>query len=311
MTSAVDELVAILWPNRAVRVERLTGGMTNANYLADFGDEQVVVRIPGRDTALLGIDRRHEAAANKLAATIGVAPDVLLESDSQDYLVTRFLHARPVLAAELAAEPMLGEVASTLRRVHSAGTIAAVFNPFGVVHDYHEIALSKGVVEPFDYRLTLSIVERIHAARSFRPTAFCHNDLLNENFLFDDHLRILDWEYAGMGDPLFDLANFSINHQLSTLADQSLLAHYFGPVDNEVLAVLDLMKLVSELREAMWGVVQLAVSTLDIDFAAYAQGNADGFISLYEAMDFEESIAQTEQLSRRLDAQDDGFGTTK
>jgi thiamine kinase-like enzyme len=311
MTTEVDELVATLWPGRAVRVERLTGGMTNANYLADFGDEQVVVRIPGRDTALLGIDRRHEAAANKLAASIDVAPDVLVESDSQDYLVTRFLHARPVLPAELAAEPMLGEVALTLRRVHSAGTIAAVFNPFGVVHAYHEIALSKGVVEPFDYDLTLSIVERIHAARSFRPTAFCHNDLLNENFLFDDHLRILDWEYAGMGDPLFDLANFSINHKLSTLADQNLLAHYFGSVDTEVLAVLELMKLVSELRETMWGVVQLAISTLDIDFAAYTQGNANRFISLYEAMDFEESIVHAEQLSRRLDAHEGAYDPSK
>jgi thiamine kinase-like enzyme len=305
MTTEVDELVATLWPGRAVRVERLTGGMTNANYLADFGDEQVVVRIPGRNTALLGIDRRHEAAANKLAASIGVAPDVLVVSDSQDYLVTRFLPARPVLPVELAAEPMLGEVAATLRRVHSAGNIDAVFNPFRVVRDYHEIARSKGVVEPFDYGNALSIIERIDAARPFRPTAFCHNDLLNENFLFDDHLRILDWEYAGMGDPLFDLANFSINHKLPTLADQNLLAHYFGSVDNEVLAVLDLMKLVSELREAMWGVVQLAVSTLDIDFAAYTQGNANRFNSLYEAMDFEESIARAEQLSQRLDAQED------
>ncbi len=311
MTSEVDELMATLWPGRAVRVERLTGGMTNANYLADFGDEQVVVRIPGRDTALLGIDRRHEAAANKLAASIGVAPDVLVESDSQEYLVTRFLDARPVPPVELAAEPMLGEVAATLQRVHSAGTIDAMFNPFSVIHDYHEIALSKGVVEPFDYRQSLSIVERIHVARSFRPTAFCHNDLLNENFLFDDHLRILDWEYAGMGDPLFDLANFSINHKLSTLADQNLLAHYFGSVDTELLAVLDLMKLVSELREAMWGVVQLAVSTLDIDFAAYTQGKANRLILLYEAMDFEESIARAEQLSQRLDAREDNGGPSK
>src|ERR1700685_4196923 len=102
MTTTVEELVETLWPGRPVHVERLTGGMTNANFLVDFGDEKVVVRIPGHDTSLLGINRIHEAAANKLAASIGVAPDVLNESSSQEYLVTRFLEGRPVLPAELA-----------------------------------------------------------------------------------------------------------------------------------------------------------------------------------------------------------------
>ena len=301
MTIEVDELVGSLWPGRPVRLERLTGGMTNANFLADFGDEQVVVRIPGKHTALLGINRLHEAAANKLAASIGVAPDVLEESASPDYLVTRFLTGRPVPPIELATEPMLGQVANTLRRVHEAGSVASVFNPFAVVENYHEIAVSKGIEEPFDFPRALWIMNQIGMARTFRPTAFCHNDLLNENFLYDGQLRILDWEYAGMGDPLFDLANLSINHELGAQSDERLLAHYFGYCDAEILALLAVMKLVSELREAMWGVVQLAVSTLDIDFAAYAQGRAERFMSLHRAMDFEDSLSRVERMSRRLD----------
>jgi thiamine kinase-like enzyme len=302
MTTAVEELVESLWPGRPVHVERLTGGMTNANFLADFGDEKVVVRIPGHDTSLLGINRIHEAAANKLAASIGVAPDLLDESAPQDYLVTRFIEGRPVPPAELAAEPMLGEVATTLHRVHDAGTIPAFFNPFEVVRNYHEIALKKDVVEPFDFPRALRIMERIGDARTFRPVAFCHNDLLNENFLFDDQLRIIDWEYAAMGDPFFDLANFSINHGLLAPADERLLTHYFGYCDAQITAVLNVMKLVSELREAMWGVVQLAVSTLDIDFAVYTQGSVDRFMSLYETMDFEEAIAHVEAMGAHLDS---------
>src|ERR1039458_9008558 len=85
MATAVDQLVEELWPGRAVRVERLTGGMTNANFLADFCYEQQVVRIPGKNTGLLGIERRHEAAAHRLAASIGVAPEVLDESQSRGY----------------------------------------------------------------------------------------------------------------------------------------------------------------------------------------------------------------------------------
>lgn len=261
--------------------------MTNANFLVDFGDEQVVLRIPGRNTGLLGIDRRHEATANRLAASIGVAPEVLDESLSQGYMVTRFLSARPVPPRELAAEPMLEEVAVTLRQVHRAGAVEAVFDPYTVVRDYHELAISKGVVEPFDYPHALSVIGRVKEARGYEPSSFCHNDLLNENFLFDTRLRILDWEYAGMGDPFFDLANFSINHELTMSADELLLGHYFGTCQPEHVAALTLMKLTSELREAMWGVVQLAVSDLDIDFAAYSQGRADRFTSLLDAMDLD------------------------
>jgi thiamine kinase-like enzyme len=196
---------------------------------------------------------------------------------------------------------MLGEVATTLHRVHDAGTIGALFNPFEVVRDYHEIALSKDVVEPFDFPRALSILARVEQARTFRPVAFCHNDLLNENFLFDDRVRILDWEYAAMGDPFFDLANFSINHELLAPADERLLAHYFGQCDAQLVAVLSVMKLVSELREAMWGVVQLSVSTLDIDFAAYTQGRANRFMTLHEEMDFENAISHVEAMSAKLD----------
>lgn len=304
MTAAVEELVERLWPGRRVHIGRLTGGMTNANFLVDLGDEQVVVRIPGRNTGLLGIDRRHEAIANRLAASIGVAPDVLDESIDQGYLVTRFLDARPVPPSELGAEPMLEEVAVTLRLIHRAGTVEAVFDPYQVVTDYHDLAGAKGVVEPFDFDLAWSVVDHIRQVRGFTPSAFCHNDLLNENFLFDTRLRILDWEYAGMGDPFFDLANFSINHELTASADQMLLGHYFGRRDPTHVTALTLMKLVSELREAMWGVVQLAVSDLDIDFAAYTRGRSERFMSLLYEMDFEaltQAASNEENEERRGD----------
>ena len=99
----------------------------------------------------------------------------------------------------------------------------------------------------------------------------CHNDLLNANFLDDgERLRIVDWEYAGMGDRFFDLANFSINHELDAAQSEALLAAYFGEVRTPDAQALELMRFMSDFREAMWGVVQSAVSELDFDFDAYA-----------------------------------------
>ena len=85
-------------------------------------------------------------------------------------------------------------------------------------------------------------------------------------------IRIVDWEYAGMGDPFFDLGNFSVNHGLDapTRTRSCWRPGTTAPVRPERLARLTLMRVVSDFREAMWGVLQQGISTLDVDFVAYA-----------------------------------------
>ena len=93
----------------------------------------------------------------------------------------------------------------------------------------------------------------------------CHNDLLNANFIDDgERLWIVDWEYAGMGDLFFDLANFSVNHELTDDQNHELLQAYFGEVLEDDVRSLILMRFMSDFREAMWGVVQQAISELDV-----------------------------------------------
>ena len=115
-------------------------------------------------------------------------------------------------------------------------------------------------------------MRQVEAAFNKEPFApkLCHNDLLNENFLDDGHLRIIDWEYAGMGDVFFDLANFAVNHQLNDEQDRLLLTLYFSEATPKHLARHKLMKIMSDFREAMWGMVQQGISTLDFDFRGYA-----------------------------------------
>ena len=297
MAVTVDELVQRLWPHREANYRSLPGGITNANYFVDLGEEQVVLRIAGDHTELLGIDRHQEVASGELAASLGVAPEVLDRSETEGWMVTRFLAGRPIPPEELGAEPMLGRVATTLRRLHSAGTVEAHFNTHVIVREYHEVAHAKGVVEPFDYESAVAVLDRIGKVRPFAPSCFCHNDLLNGNFLFDGAVRILDWEYAGMGDPFFDLANLSVNHHFSPEADERLIAHYFGRPDEPLAATLALTKLVSELREAMWGVVQLAVSSLDVDFAAYCKERSDHFEALLADLDLAATLEKAARVT--------------
>jgi thiamine kinase-like enzyme len=100
----------------------------------------------------------------------------------------------------------------------------------------------------------------------------CHNDLLNGNFLDDGvRIRILDWEYAGMGDIFFDLGNFSAQHEFDDEQDEILLRAYFGSLTDSQRAHLKLMKIMSDLREAMWAQVQRGVSKLDFDYEEYGR----------------------------------------
>ncbi len=98
----------------------------------------------------------------------------------------------------------------------------------------------------------------------------CHNDLLNGNFIDDGtRIRILDWEYAGMGDIFFDLGNFAIQHEFNDEEDEILLKAYFGQPTDSQRAHQKLMKIMSDLREAMWAQVQIASRRSDMIFISF------------------------------------------
>ena len=167
--------------------------------------------------------------------------------------------------------------------------------PFRIVEAYRALADARGVAIPPEYELAQAAARRIELALLSNPVALrpCHNDLLNANFIDDGtRIRIVDWEYAGMGDPFFDLGNFSTNHELSADEDRELLAAYEGEVRPDRLARLTLMRTISDFREAMWGVLQQGISTLDVDFVAYAGEHFDRLLAGATTPAFERSLRE-------------------
>jgi thiamine kinase-like enzyme len=251
--------VGVLWPGREARIEALSGGITNRNFKVEVDGERYVLRIGGRDTELLGIDRYNEHEASIAAARLGLAPEVLRYQSG--YLVTRFIDG------ETARIDSVEEVAEMLRRFHGSKRIGGRFDAFRVVEAYRATAIEHGVPVPADYEAAHEIARKIERLREGVPQRPCHNDLLAANFINDgSRLWIVDWEYAGMGDPYFDLGNFAVNNGLGEDAEARFLAAYGADdLDGYVL-----MRFMSDFREAMWGVVQQALSELDVDFKAYA-----------------------------------------
>ena len=253
----------------------LRGGITNRNYRAQLGGREFVIRLPGKDTALLGISRSAERLASESAAALGIAP--ALAATLSDCLVTEFVQASELPQSELRAQPE--GIAQALRAFHDRGPrLETEFRVPALLDDYAQIVTARGGTVPEQYTPTREALARIDATLPASDPVPCHNDLLNGNLLQMDDGRILivDWEYTGMGERYFDLGNLSVNNEFDADADERLLAAYLGmPPTPAQLARLSLMRIVSDAREAAWGVVQLVLSELDFDFAGYAAQHFD------------------------------------
>ena len=268
----IEEAIALVWPGEEVRTEVLGGGITNHNHKVTRADGDVcVLRIAGTATGLLGIDRSVEHEASLAAASVGVGPEVIAFLEREGILVTRFIPGKVVPVERMREPEVARRVAGALRVVHGGPPLPGRFNSFRVVDDYRTVAFAHGADVPAGYAGARQVARRIELARGAVPERPCHNDLLNANFIDDgERIRIVDWEYAGMGDVFFDLANFTVNHGLDADERRAFLEAYFGTISPADEHALELMRYMSDFREAMWGVVQGAVSELDFDFAGYA-----------------------------------------
>ena len=280
---------------RALVFRALSGGITNRNFLIEAAGahDRYVVRLAGNDTHLLGISREVEHAATVAAAGVGVGPEVVAFVRPEGYLVTKFIVGGPVTDEAVHKPATIRRVADSIRRFHDGPAIPGLFMPFRIVEAYRALAMARGVSIPAAYADATAVARRIEGAFVASPVEIrpCHNDLLNANFIDDgDRIRILDWEYAGLGDPFFDLGNFSVNHGLTPAEDAILLEAYEGSARPARLARIYLMRIMSDFREAMWGVLQQGISSLDVDFVAYADEHFERLLGNASGSEFERAL---------------------
>jgi thiamine kinase-like enzyme len=280
LTEVVARLAALLGP-RVGGVEPLTGGITNRNYHVNFGGTDYVVRLPGKDTDLLGIDRESERIATKSAAELGIGPSVAAMLERPPCLVTSYITGRVMSSEELRDRDTIAEVARALRSFHTSGTsLPVAFDALDIAERYAESAGHFGIGLPDGFEAARDRARAVKSAVADHPDhapVSCHDDLLTANFMHDgEKVQIIDWEYAGMGDRFFDLGNFAVNNDFDDEDEELLLDAYFDETpDDRRRATLKLFRFMSDLREAMWGVLQSGVSEIEFDFDGYARKHFD------------------------------------
>ncbi len=261
------------------RVTPLSGGITNRNYRIQSNEASLVVRLGGKGARFLGIDRRREATASRAAASLGIGAEVVAFFPRERALVTRFITGRTLTAARARRPEALRSIGRRLRQIHRGPRFPGRFSPFDSARRYARLARRRGGPLPAEAARALQMIPALQRALGKPPAAApCHNDLLAANFLEQGRsIRIIDWEYAAMGDPGFDLGNFCVNQGLDSAQRRRLLAAY-GTDAPEALRRVELMMLASDLREGFWGLLQSRLSRLDFDFAAYSRKHLKRFL---------------------------------
>src|SRR5882672_5223860 len=225
--------------NPDLEVTRL-GGLTNLVFRVDQGNQHYVLRVPGKGTEEY-INRTHEARAAREAARVRVSPAVLHVDPATGVMVTRLVDNAVAMSAETFREVpgAPGRAGAVLRKLHESDAVLPV--------GYHDVVREAGTV-----RAALTA----HAL----PQAACHCDPLCENFLdTGERMWLVDWEYSGMNDPLWDLGDLSIEGGFSERQDEEMLRAYFGgearPTDRGRMVIY---KAMCDLLWTLWGLIQHA-----------------------------------------------------
>jgi thiamine kinase-like enzyme len=251
-------------------IERL-GGLTNRVYR--IGEN--VLRIPGAGTEEY-IDRNNEAASALIAAKAGVSPAVLHADAKTGIMVTQHITATTMTPDKF--KHRLGAPARAgmaLHKLHTSGDAFPFrFELFAMIDDYLNILSTKDVALPDGYHAVVREAETIRKALAKNPAPLvpCHCDPLCENFL-DDGTRmwIVDWEYCGMNDPMWDLGDLSVEGGFTHEQDLEMLYAYFGgEPPKQDYARMIIYKAMCDLLWTLWGLIQHANKNPADDFMAYA-----------------------------------------
>jgi thiamine kinase-like enzyme len=276
MTAARDRIAGLdIWSG-SVTIELLKGGLSNESYTVTSGTEKFVVRL-GSDYPFHHVARDRELMTARAAYDAGFAPEVVYAEPGM--MVSRFINGETY--GETEVRDNLAEIALMLRRFHEAMP-AHVSGPgfmfwvFHVIRDYGHTLVAGNSRLASAVPDFVELAGKLEAVQAPLPIIFGHHDLLPANFIHDGRrLWLIDFEYAGFGTAMFDLAGIASNSGFDAVKADELLSVYFGAAPSDAVRRSHAaMQCASLLREAMWSMVsELHLNAPGVDYEAYTSEN--------------------------------------
>jgi thiamine kinase-like enzyme len=288
-----EVLEAVPELHRATAIDALTGGLTNTNWKITSPSGCYVVRISGKDTSLLAIDRENEAHNTRAAAETGVGAPFVAAVPEQDALVLEFIEGEVMSPEKLRAGDHVEAIASACRRLHAGRRFLHDFDMFRIQPRYLRIVRERGFRLPDRYEEFEPKVCAIEAAMRARAeqTVPCNNDLLAENLILaGGEMRLIDYEYSGNNEPSFELGDVWSESNLSLEQLEQLVTAYYGQALRNKVARARLWGLMSKYGWTLWGSIQLGISDIDFDFWSWAMEKYDRAVAEFDGPEFEQLL---------------------
>ncbi|MEO0750190.1 MAG: choline kinase family protein [Pseudomonadota bacterium] len=263
----------------------LEGGITNHNVRLQDGGRDYVVRL-GDDISEHMVLRWNELSLSRAAHAIGLAPAVI--HSEPGVLVLDYVDASPLNAEDLHDPETLFQTVDLIKTLHTDGTHALrgpvlSFWVFHILRSYAGFLQANGSAHVSALPGLLEDAATLEARVGPVDIVLAHNDLLPANILRGaDRFWLIDWEYGGLGSPLFDLGGLATNAALPQEAEAAMLTQYYGTApDGDLWHSYQAMKCASLLRETMWSMVSEITSTLDFDYSGYTAENLAAYRSAF------------------------------
>ncbi len=284
---------------RTYDVVELTGGLTNRNLRVTTADGDYVVRVAGRGTGALAIDRDHEYRNSCIAAAAGVGAPVVEYLPDDAVLVIGYIDGRTFTNADFASPRTVERVAASCRRLHDGERFVNDFDMFTLQAGYLALVLDRGYRLPDGYLVFADVLERIRAALAVQrePTVACNNDLLAGNFIDDGtDVRLIDYEYAGNNDACFELGNLACECGLSDAQLEHLVSWYYGRHLVNKVARARLQGLVGLYGWTLWASIQQATSEIDFDFWSWGMEKYDRAVALFRGPELDRLVEDVQRV---------------
>ena len=303
MDTNVEKVISVL--NKVEGFEKITkqdcsikrlGGMTNIVHLVETKDINLVVRIPGKGTEDY-INRTFEHNNAMSAWRAGISAEILWADVDNGIMVSKAINGIETMTPNLfnSRKGSSARAGVALAKLHNSGeTFDFRFDLFNMIDDYLKILSSKNAELPNGYYEIVDAAKPVKLALEANPITLapCHCDPLCENFLDDGKkMWIVDWEYSGMNDPLWDLGDLSVEAGMNQSQEDEMLKAYFGKEPNESQrGRVIIYKAMCDLLWTLWGLIQHADKNPAEDFWAYAIDRFERCKLLMQNPDFDQYI---------------------
>lgn len=284
--NTIEKIKSLSIWSHELKINPLEGGITNLNFLVNHGNDKLVVRL-GQDIPEHLVFRSNEINVSKAAYEIGVSPKLI--HSELGVLVLEYIESETLNPTGV--QKNLDRIMPVIKKIHNEipnflSGQPAMFWVFYVIKYYANFLRSNHSSHQYKIDDLLYKASKLEKLSSPREIVFGHNDFLAANFLDDgSKIWVVDWEYGGFNDPLFDIGGLASNNDFNQdLEKEALEMYYEKTLTNDVLLKYNSMKTASLLRETMWSMVSEITSKLEFDYGLYTQENLSKFNEAFESL---------------------------